>query len=170
MNKNNIIIIGLSIIVILLLFKSCNPDVEVAAESSREKDSLKNIIADQKHIADSLKHVAIKDDSVRVEYITQWRTKIKIMIEHDSIPCDSILPLVVTTCDSIISKDSIYIKDLRDIIYTDSIIMDSQAQVMVLDSTKIAKLEKDVTKLKKHRKWLFGSTAILTTILILSNR
>jgi hypothetical protein len=48
--------------------------------------------------------------------------------------------------------------------------MDSQAKVMVLDSTKIAKLERDVTKLKKHRKWLFGSTAILTTILILSKR
>jgi len=170
MNKNNLIIIGLSIIVILLLFKACDPGSGITQESSREKDSLKHIIADQKHIADSLKHVAVKDDSVRVEYITQWRTKIKIMIEHDSVPCDSILPLVVTTCDSIISKDSIYIKDLKDIIYTDSIIMDSQAKVMVLDSTKIAKLERDVIKLKKHRKWLFGSTAILTTILILSNR
>jgi hypothetical protein len=160
---------ALVLIIILHFFKACTPDIPTG-ESSREKDSLKHIIAYQKRVADSLKTVANGHDSVRLEYITQWRTKIKTIIQHDSIPCDSILPMVVSTCDSIISKDSIYIKDLRDIIYTDSIIMDGQAQVMVLDSIKIAKLERDVAKLKKHRKWLFGSTAVLTTILILSKR
>ena len=167
-DKVKMILIAAVIIMFGLLTRQC--DDSEAVETDHLKDSLKTTIRNQKRISDSLKLVANGNDSVRLEYITKWRTKIKTIIQHDSIPCDSILPMVVSTCDSIISKDSIYIKDLRDIVYTDSIIMDSQAQVIVLDSIKIAKLEKDVTKLKKHRKWLFGSTAALTGILILSRR
>jgi hypothetical protein len=78
--------------------------------------------------------------------------------------------MVVSTCDSIISKDSIYIKDLRDIIYTDSIIMDSQAQVIKLDSIKIADLDRKVVRLKRHRRWLLFGTGVLGGAVLINNR
>ena len=167
-DKIKMILIAAVVIMFGLLTRQCD-DTE-AVETDHLKDSLKTTIRNQKRISDSLKLVANGTDSVRLEYITKWRTKIKTIIQHDSIPCDSILPMVVSTCDSIISKDSIYIKDLRDIIYTDSIIMDSQAQVIKLDSIKIADLDRKVVRLKRHRRWLLFGTGVLGGAVLINNR
>ena len=167
-DKVKMILIAAVIIMFGLLTRQCD-DTE-ALETDHLKDSLKTTIRNQKRISDSLKLVANGNDSVRLEYITKWRTKIKTIIQHDSIPCDSILPMVVSTCDSIISKDSIYIKDLRDIIYTDSIIMDSQAQVIKLDSIKIADLDRKIVRLKRHRRWLLFGTGVLGGAVLINNR
>ena len=167
-DKVKMILIAAVIIMFGLLTRQC--DDSEAVETDHLKDSLKTTIRNQKRISDSLKLVANGNDSVRLEYITKWRTKIKTIIQHDSIPCDSILPMVVSTCDSIISKDSIYIKDLRDIIYTDSIIMDSQAQVIKLDSIKIADLDRKVVRLKRHRRWLLFGTGVLGGAVLINNR
>ena len=167
-DKVKMILIAAVIIMFGLLTRQC--DDSEAVETDHLKDSLKTTIRNQKRISDSLKLVANGNDSVRLEYITKWRTKIKTIIQHDSIPCDSILPMVVSTCDSIISKDSIYIKDLRDIIYTDSIIMDSQVQVIKLDSIKIADLDRKVVRLKRHRRWLLFGTGVLGGAVLINNR
>jgi hypothetical protein len=167
-DKVKMILITAVVIMFGLLTRQCD-DTE-AVETDHLKDSLKTTIRNQKRISDSLKLLANSNDSVRLEYITKWRTKIKTIIQHDSIPCDSILPMVVSTCDSIISKDSIYIKDLRDIIYTDSIIMDSQAQVIKLDSIKIADLDRKVVRLKRHRRWLLFGTGVLGGAVLINNR
>ena len=167
-DKVKMILIAAVVIMFGLLTRQC--DDTKAVETDHLKDSLKTTIRNQKRISDSLKLVANGNDSVRLEYITKWRTKIKTIIQHDSIPCDSILPMVVSTCDSIISKDSIYIKDLRDIIYTDSIIMDSQAQVIKLDSIKIADLDRKVVRLKRHRRWLLFGTGVLGGAVLINNR
>ena len=167
-DKVKMILIAAVVIMFGLLTRQC--DNTEAVETDHLKDSLKTTIRNQKRISDSLKLVANGNDSVRLEYITKWRTKIKTIIQHDSIPCDSILPMVVSTCDSIISKDSIYIKDLRDIIYTDSIIMDSQAQVIKLDSIKIADLDRKVVRLKRHRRWLLFGTGVLGGAVLINNR
>lgn len=167
-DKVKMILITAVVIMFGLLIRQC--DDTKAVETDHLKDSLKTTIRNQKRIADSLKLAANSNDSVRLEYITKWRTKIKTIIQHDSIPCDSILPMVVSTCDSIISKDSIYIKDLKDIIYTDSIIMDSQAQVIKLDSIKIADLDRKVVRLKRHRRWLLFGTGVLGGAILINNR
>ena len=167
-DKVKMILIAAVVIMFGLLTRQC--DDSKAVETDHLKDSLKITIRNQQRIADSLKLVANSNDSVRLEYITKWRTKIKTIIQHDSIPCDSILPMVVSTCDSIILKDSIYIKDLRDIIYTDSIIMDSQAQVIKLDSIKIADLDRKVVRLKRHRRWLLFGTGVLGGAILINNR
>lgn len=164
-----IVLIAIIAILLGLLTNTCHSDLP-GEDVSREKDSLKNVIAHQKHVADSLKLLADKDDSVRTEYITYWRTKIKTIIQHDSIPCDSVLPIVITVCDSIISKDSIYISDLKKIIKTDSVTIAVQDQMITMDSTSIANLQKEVKKLKRHRRWLLGSTGVLTAVLILTKK
>jgi len=100
---SKVLLIAAVVIMFGLLNKQCN-DIK-ALESDHLKDSLKTTIKNQKRIADSLKLVANGHDSVRLEYITQWRTKIKTIIQHDSIPCDSVLPMVISTCDSITIAD-----------------------------------------------------------------
>lgn len=139
-------------------------------EGDKFVDSLKTVIKTQIHIADSLEELANDHDSVRLEYITKWRTKIKTLVQYDTIPCDSMLTIVVNMCDTLIVKDSVYISDLKKIILTDSIIMDSQAQVMNLDSIKIADLERKVVRLKRHRRWLLFGTGVLGGAVLLNNR
>ena len=168
-DKTKLILIAIIAILIGLLSKSCNGSQFTNKETDKEKDSLKIIISKQTQISDSLKLAANKNDSVRIEYITKWRTQIKTIIEHDSIPCDSVLPMVITTCDSIISKDSIYIADLKKIIKSDSIIIKNQNKVIILDSVTISNLQKDLRKIKRQRKWLIGSTGILAGLFILTN-
>ena len=165
---SKVLLLAAVVIMFGLLNKQCN-DIK-ALDSDHLKDSLKTTIRNQQRIADSLKLVANGHDSIRLEYITQWRTKVKILVQHDSIPCDSVLPIVISTCDSIIVRDSIYISDLKKIILTDSIIMDSQAQVMNLDSIKIADLERKVVRLKRHRRWLLFGTGVLGGAVLLNNR
>ena len=164
-DKVKVLLVTAVIILLGLVTKQCNNRIPVTTDLV--KNSLKSLIHKQMHVADSLKKLAVKDDSVRTEYITKWRTKIKTIILHDSIPCDSALPIVISTCDSVIVKDSLYIRDLKHIIQVDSIIINSQAKVMRMDSVKIERLSKDVGRLKKHRRWLLVSTGVLAGVLIL---
>ena len=161
-------LIAAVVIMFGLLTKQC--DDSKAVEADHLKDSLKTVIYNQMHVADSLKEVAKGHDSVRLEYITKWRTKVKTLVQHDSIPCDSMLTIVVSMCDTLIVKDSVYISDLKKIILTDSIIMDSQAQVIKLDSIKIADLDRKVVRLKKHRRWLLFGTGVLGGAVLINNR
>jgi hypothetical protein len=161
-------LIATVVIMFGLLTRQC--DDSKAVEADHLKDSLKTVIYNQMHVADSLKEVAKGHDSIRTEYITKWRTKVKTLVQHDSIPCDSVLKIVVTTCDTLIIKDSVYISDLKKIIVTDSIIIDSQAQVIKLDSTKIADLDRKVARLKRHRRWLLFGTGMLGGAVLLNNR
>ena len=161
-------LIATVVIMFGLLTRQC--DDSKAVEADHLKDSLKTVIYNQMHVADSLKEVAKGHDSIRTEYITKWRTKVKTLVQHDSIPCDSVLKIVVTTCDTLIIKDSVYISDLKKIIVTDSIIIDSQAQVIKLDSTKIADLDRKVVRLKRHRRWLLFGTGMLGGAVLLNNR
>jgi hypothetical protein len=163
-----VILIAAVVIMFGLLTKQC--DDSKPAPGDLFIDSLKTIIKDQMHVADSLKKVAKGHDSVRTEYITYWRTKVKTLVQHDSIPCDSMLTIVVSMCDTLIVRDSVYISDLKKIIVTDSIIIDSQAQVIKLDSTKIADLDRKVVRLKRHRRWLLFGTGILGGAVLLNNR
>lgn len=163
-----VILIAAVVIMFGLLTRQCNDGKSTKGDIFI--DSLKTIIKDQMHKADSLKLLAQSHDSIRTEYITQWRTKIKTVVQHDSIPCDSILPMVINTCDSIIVRDSIYISDLKKIIHTDSIIIDGQSQVIKLDSITIADLDRKVVRLKRHRRWLLFGTGILGGAVLLNNR
>lgn len=165
---SKVILVTIIAILLGLLTKECK-DGE-AVDKDHLKDSLKFQIYKNMHIADSLKLVAQSHDSVRTQYITQWRTKVKTIVEHDSIPCDSVLHIVVNVCDSIIINDSVYISDLKKIIHTDSIIIDGQSQVIKLDSTKIADLDRKVVRLKRHRRWLLFGTGILGGAVLLNNR
>jgi len=167
-DKVKMILIAAVVIMFGLLTKQC--DDTKAVEADHLKDSLKTTIRNQQRIADSLKLVANGNDSVRLEYITKWRTKVKTLVQHDTIPCDSMLTIVVNMCDTLIVKDSVYISDLKKIILTDSIIMDSQAQVIKLDSIKIADLDRKVVRLKKHRRWLLFGTGVLGGAVLINNR
>ena len=150
---NKYISIGIiTILSILLLITHCNkPVIKPVDNTNIYKEAIKKYLSKK----DSLDKLSKSQDSVRIEYITKWRTKIKYI--HDSIPCDSALPIIVNHCDSIIYHDSVYINTLKQIIKVDSSIIHNQKFIIFADSVKIDSLNKDIKKHKRHKKLLTGS-------------
>jgi hypothetical protein len=149
MNKYIPLIIIL--LLIFVIFKDCNkPVIKPVDNTNIYKQAIKKYLSKK----DSLDKLSKPQDSIRIEYITKWRTKIKYI--HDSIPCDSALPIIVNHCDSIIYYDSVYINTLKQIIKVDSSIIHNQKSIIFADSVKIDSLSKDIRKHKRHKKLLTG--------------
>jgi hypothetical protein len=117
-----------------------------------EVNPLKEKIQKEKVKVDSLKKDALKKDSVRIVYITKWRT---IKLNPDSLPCDTFVKLVIAHCDTVILKDSSTIVSLKEVIKQDSIIISYQGELIVKDSVHIAKLEKKLKWQKVKTKLAF---------------
>lgn len=134
----------MSVICFLFFNKGCDkPDSPSVVD--REKDSLKVVIANQYAERDSLIQLSGNSGKLRDSIITRWRTIIKPITLTE--PCDSVLPIVVNACDSIITADSLHISDLKKIIVADSGIKANQRKIMVKDSSKIVELSGEVASL-----------------------
>jgi len=162
-NLINVLVIAVCLLVVLFIgTKGCDGNVQPPIRDVT--DSLKTVIKAQIKAQDSLKILAGRKDSVRVETIVKWRKLKEYVYVHDSIPCDSLLPIVITTCDSIVAADSAVISSLKKVIVADSLIIDSQAKVIVNDSLVIVGLNKDIKKHKRQKRWL-SAALVVTTIL-----
>ena len=141
----------------LFLFDKCNNDVENVAYNGT--DSLKQVIAEQLIIKDSLLVESKKKDTIRVEVIKKYR-----ILKTDTIYaiCDPIIQL----CDSIILIDSSQIVDLKHVIKLDSVIIGNYKKIAHNDSISIVGLVKEVSKHKRHKKWLFGALGIVAVIAV----
>lgn len=147
------------------LGKGCDePKVPVKDKS----DSLRGVIRGLLVIQDSLKDLAQKEDSVRVKYVTKWRGVRSAATNTTSPPpCDSILPIVINTCDSVIAKDSVVIAVLNEIIDADSAIIANKDKLILADSLTIVGLNKDVKRLKRQKRWLIVAIVAITGIAII---
>ena len=135
------------IVACIFMFKGCDEDVNYVHDST---DSLKQVIAEQTKIKDSLLIESKKKDTLRLTIIKRYTT-----LKHDTIikqVCDPIIQL----CDSIILVDSSLITDLKHVIKVDSVIIDNCRKASVIDSTTIVGLTKEVKKHKRHKRWLVG--------------
>jgi hypothetical protein len=159
---NTVVIFVCLLVVLFIGTKGCEADVQPPIRDIT--DSLKAVIKAQIKTQDSLKLLAGRKDSVRVETIVKWRKLKEYVYVHDSIPCDSLLPIVINTCDSVIAADSAVISSLKKVIVADSLIIDSQAKLIVNDSLVIVGLNKDIKKHKKQKRWL-SAALVVTTIL-----
>jgi len=162
-NLINVFVVGICLLAILFIgTKSCSGDAQPPKRDIT--DSLKLVIKAQMKAQDSLKILAGRKDSVRVETIVKWRKLKEYVYVHDSIPCDSLLPIVINTCDSVIAADSAVIVSLKKVIVADSLIIDTQAKTIVNDSLVIVGLNKDIKKHKRQKRWL-SAALVVTTIL-----
>lgn len=164
------VIVGCCLILLAVLFigslnslKKCSVDQPQTHDIT---DSLKNVIRGQIKAQDSLKVIASGKDSVRVEYVLKWRKLKETVYDTIQAPCDSILPIVINTCDSVIYADSSLIASLKDIILTDSLIIGNQALVIKTDSSTIVGLNKEIKKHKRHKKLLIGALVVTTILAI----
>lgn len=145
-------IIALTLTIFFLFLKGCDnvPEHNIPADKT---DSLKKVIREQEKVKDSLLVIAGKKDSVRVEYVTRWK---KIKGDTAFLPCDTILNIVISTCDSIIALDSSLIADLKTVIKVDSGIIADQKKIINSDSLTMIGLNDEIRKHKRHKKWLLG--------------
>jgi len=159
-------VVLIAVLATLYLSKGCN----VQPPEKDATDSLKTVINSHIKSQDSLKKLADRKDSVRIEYVLKWRTRTGGLISRiDSIPCDSMKPIIielVASCDSIISADSSHIATLKNIISTDSLIISNQFKVIALDSVNIVGLKKELRKQKRHKKWLVAALAVVAGIAV----
>lgn len=146
------------LVVCLLLFDKCNSKPEIVTYN--DTDSLKQVIASQSKVKDSLLIAVKKKDTIRISIIKRYNT-----LKHDTIfkVCEPIIKL----CDSIILVDSSEIVDLKNVIKVDSVIIANYKKVVEVDSNKIVTLTKEVSKHKRHKRWLVGGIIATGVIAIL---
>lgn len=122
-------------ILVIMMFKRCGmspqPSIAVIPEMAR---------------TDSFRTVIKYHDSVRVNYITKWRNKTRLV---DSSPCYTEVKTIIAECDTIIRVDSILISSLKGQVSNDSVIIFKQGLMLKADSIHIVKLDK---KVKRNRR------------------
>lgn len=158
--NSSMVITAIAILCIcLFLFDKCGNKPEIVTYNGT--DSLKQVIAEQTKIKDSLLIQVKKKDTLRVEVIKRYRT-----IIHDTTLVQICAP-IIKACDSIIVVDSSLITDLKNVIKVDSVIIDNYKKVAEKDSTTIVGLNKEVKKHKRHKRWLVGGIIATGVIAIL---
>ena len=149
----------------VFLFKGCDNDLGGPSTNlSKENDSLKMVNAEKDRINDSLLGLSKGHDSVRVEYVTKWK---KAKRDTAFLPCDSVLKLVITICDTIMFNDSAHISVLKQVIKNDSVTKSNYKKIIKNDSTTIVGLNKEVKKQKRQKKIFAGIAVVAAGIAII---
>lgn len=147
--KNIIITILGILFACWLLFHSCgHSKPEQYVRSTKIQSGLKK----ERSLKDS---VRIKD-SIRIHWVDKYRKDKSVL---KGFPCDSVLPIIIADCDTVIIKDSTELVAMRKLRTQDSLlIVDYQIQGN-LDSVTIGKLERKV-----HRNRTLAKLAFVTWI------
>lgn len=159
LNKQMVVLAVAILVVCLLIFDKCNSKPEIVTYNGT--DSLKQVIAEQTKIKDSLLIQVKKKDTLRVEVIKRYRT-----IIHDTTLVQICAP-IIKACDSIIVVDSSLITDLKNVIKVDSVIIGNYKKVAEKDSITIVGLNKEVKKHKRHKRWLTAGLIGLGVVAII---
>ena len=159
LNSKHLILAFFIGVVCMFIFSKCNNDVEEFTYNGT--DSLKQVIAEQTKVKDSLLIQVKKKDTLRVEVIKRYRT-----IIHDTTLVQICAP-IIKACDSIIVVDSSLITDLKHVIKVDSVIIGNYKKVAEKDSITIVGLNKEVKKHKRHKRWLTAGLIGLGVVAII---
>lgn len=146
MKKADYIVILILVIIAFFLFRECNLKVSKELIDNVSNDSLKTEIKAHSVKKDSIHKEVKKHDSVRVVYLTKWRTA-KGTVLHDTVyKHDTIIKQLIVACDSALIKDSVLIYALKTEVKQDSLIIDWYKKVAYNDSITIKKLKKKQLK------------------------
>jgi len=159
LNRQMVVLAVAILVVCLLLFDKCNTKPQQVTYN--DSDSLKQVIASQSRVKDSLLIAVKKKDTLRVEVVKRYT-----ILKHDTIYKQVCAP-IIKLCDSIILVDSSLIVDLKNVIKVDSVIIANYKKVAETDSNTIVGLNKDIAKHKRHKRWLVGGIIGMGVIAIL---
>jgi len=159
LSKQMVVLSVAILVVCLLIFDKCNNKPEIVTYN--DTDSLKQVIASQSRVKDSLLIAVKKKDTIRISIIKRYTT-----LKHDTI-FEQVCAPIIKLCDSIILVDSSEIVDLKNVIKVDSVIISNYKKVAEVDSNKIVSLNKEVRKHKRHKRWLTAGIVGMGIIAIL---
>jgi hypothetical protein len=156
-NRKALALLGIAVLLAVLfwLFRGCD------YEPVKKVEPLKEKIRTGLLKRDELKKESERKDSVRIVYITRWRKAKEEIKDNPQLPCDSVIPVVINLCDSIIKQDSSTIVSLKEVIKQDSILLSDYGSLVKKDSVQIAKLEKKLRFQKRLTKLAFFGGAVL---------
>ena len=131
-------------VIILLCFKSCGTEKPIIDLT----DTLKKQVRELRAKSDSVKTEIVYRDSIRTKIVYKYRE-----IRHDSlIPCETKL----LVCDTLLLADSALIFEYKTKAMFDSSIISHQGAIISMDSSRIAQLNKALSKSKLKGKVMFG--------------
>lgn len=137
--------ISVVFLIVFSQFKSCGETEPVNTDMESKKEKIRK----DKIKADSLDKASDKTDSVRIVYVTKWRT---LKPKLDSIPCPEALSEVILLTDSIIIVDSTQISELNAELFVKDAIIANQDTLISVDSITIRKLTKQLKRQKAKTK------------------
>ena len=150
-----IVIVG---IILFQLIPNCSGDDVRPIE---DIGPLKEVIKEQKLEKDTAHQIAVKAVETVTVYVTKWRT---LKPKLDSIPCPEALNEVMILTDSIVKVDSTAIKALQDEVLIGNMIIKNQDSVIKIDSANLVLKDKQIRKLKRHRRILIGVAGALVIL------
>lgn len=151
--------VALGIILGFFITRSCAP---VQIEPTKQPDIKPKI----ERIKAAKQEAIILHDTV-IKYRTKYRYLRDTLIYE--LPCDTVLKLVIQTCDSIVVKDSLLIAKQSDIILTQDSLISDYKVITHNDTIEIKRLGKEVKK-QKRQKWLVIAAWAAREAVGLSNR
>ena len=140
----------LGIVVGFVLNRSCTP---AHTEPIKQPDIKPKI----ERIKTQKSEAIILHDTV-IKYRTKYRYLRDTLIYE--LPCDTVLKLIVQTCDSIVVKDSLLISKQSNIILTQDSLISDYKVITHNDTIEINRLGKEVKK-QKRQKWFIAALGVL---------
>jgi hypothetical protein len=159
-NRKALALLGIAVLLAVLfwLFRGCDSEPVKKAEPLKEKIRTGLLKRDE------LKKESERKDSVRIVYITRWRKAKEEIKNNPQLPCDSVIPVVINLCDSIIKQDSSTIVSLKEVIKQDSSLFVDYQEQHRNDSTEIANLKKEVKKQKRQKNGIIALFATYESV------
>ena len=140
----------LGIVVGFVLSRSCTPAHTEPIKQPDIKPKIERIKAQKSE-------AIILHDTV-IKYRTKYRYLRDTLIYE--LPCDTVLKLIVQTCDSIVVKDSLLISKQSNIILTQDSLISDYKVITHNDTIEINRLGKEVKK-QKRQKWFIAALGVL---------
>lgn len=174
--KYNAIGFLLLLMAVWFMIRSCSPDV--APTPHNPVDSLKTAVKNNFVKRDSMIVESVKKDTADKKATRKWnRAKtesLRIIKDQKrdtnnlaSHPCDTIVTVLINTCDSALAaKDSSIAEKIR-IIKHDSIIFAQQETIIKAQDISIRELQRDVKKQKRLKRIWAAACCLITGAAIL---
>lgn len=158
--KITFVVAALILLIVWLSPGGCSKPIP-QSNTSNLKDSINKVNVRR----DSVKIVIKEVEKERIKYIVRWRD---VKVNRDSLPCDSLVSVIINVCDTLIQKDSTEINALKKMVELDEFVIKEQRRVIVIDSVVDLKLRKEIRRHKRQKRLIvFGLGGLLGASLFL---
>lgn len=145
------LLIGLSLLAVLYI-GSCERD----SNNFQISDKLGNTKAEikqKKQEAKEVKKDVLKADTIQKKAVRKWNKVKEVALKDTIAKCDTIIKILVVTCDSALAAKDSLISELRSLVILDSAIILKQDTLIHAHEKTNSDLTKSVKKEKRKSWW-----------------